>query len=361
MNLVEVKNKKQQREFINFRKRIYKKHSKFVDNNLMMINELFAGKTPFCNNKKIYIVYVEDKGKTVCQGVIIYAKELSEYIQLAFFEAEENQENAVNLLVNKTIEIGKKHKCKKLVVGLNGHVNYGLGFLASHYDEKNSFSSSGNPEYYNKYFKDLGCEEIKLNTYKMDRIDNQIGRYQTWLEKLNQKYTFRYFDKKRFDEDSKIYTDLNNATFNKHRYYYQRMYEEDKEMLKELFLFMHEDSLIFAFDGEKPIGFIMWYPDYNELAKAGEIFGAKHFIKNKIMGNKIQTVKVMEYGVLEEYRKKGVPLGLLKQVFLSVAKDSLIKAETSWILEENLDSNRVCQAVCHEKYKRYVAYEKEIK
>jgi hypothetical protein len=46
---------------------------------------------------------------------------------------------------------------------------------------------------------------------------------------------------------------------------------------------------------------------------------------------------------------------------MSVAKDSLIKAETSWILEENLDSNRVCQSVCHEKYKGYVAYEKEIK
>ena len=38
-------------------------------------------------------------------------------------------------------------------------------------------------------------------------------------------------------------------------YYYKRNYKEDVEMLKELFLFMKEESLIFAFDGENPYQF----------------------------------------------------------------------------------------------------------
>ena len=74
---------------------------------------------------------------------------------------------------------------------------------------------------------------------------------------------------------------MGNKCFINHRYYYKRTYKEDIEMLKELFLFMKEDSLIFAFKDNKPVAFVMWYPDYNELAVPGEVFGSKHFFKNK--------------------------------------------------------------------------------
>lgn len=361
MNLVEVKNKSEQKKFMDFRKRIYKQNKMFVDNNFLMVKELFSNKTSFVENKEIHVVNIEENNEVVCQGIIVYAKALPEYIQLCFFESEPNREKAVKLLTEKAIQIGKKHKCKKLVIGLNGHVNYGLGFLASHYDDKNSFSSSANPEYYNDYFKNMNCEEVELNTYKIAHIDSRLEKYQAILDKLNKNYSFKYFDKKNFDYYAKIYTDLNNKTFNKHRYYYKRNYAEDKEMLKELFLFMKEDSLIFAFDGDKPIGFVMWYPDYNELAKGGEIFGAKHCIKNIFLNKKINTAKVMEFGVLNEYRKVGIPLGLLNKIFQNLKNYGVTKAETSWILAENLDSNSVCQAVCDEKYKRYVAYEKKIR
>ena len=39
MNLVEVKNKKQEREFINFRKRLYKNHSKFEKKSILNITQ----------------------------------------------------------------------------------------------------------------------------------------------------------------------------------------------------------------------------------------------------------------------------------------------------------------------------------
>ena len=112
MNLVEVKNKKQQKKFIDFRRKIYANANKYVDNNLLMIKELFSEKTSFINDKNIYVFNVEDNNKVVCQGIIVYAKKLPEYIQLCFFESEPNQEKAVNLLVNKAIGIGKKYKCK---------------------------------------------------------------------------------------------------------------------------------------------------------------------------------------------------------------------------------------------------------
>lgn len=361
MKLVEVKDEREQRRFIEFRRKIYKQNPLYVDNNLFMIKEVFARKTSFINNKKIFAINVEEKNEIVCQGIIVYAKDLKEYIQLCFFESLPNKEKAVKLLVDKAIELGKTFKCKKLVIGLNGHVNYGLGFLASHFDTKNSFSASVNPEYYNTYFKDLKCEEILLNTYKINVIDNRLNKFKSIINKLDKNYTFKFFDKKQFEYFAKIYTDLNNSTFINHRYYYKRNYQEDIEMLKELFLFMKENSLIFAFDGKKPVGFIMWYPDFNELVKQGDYFGAKHFFKNLVFNKRIKKIKVMEYGILDEYRKTGLPVMLLNEIFEVVKNRNFTNVETSWILEENKDSNSVCKAVCDGLYKRYVVYEKKIK
>lgn len=360
MELVTAVRKKDEQQFLRFRKNLYRHNKAYIDNSYFMIREVFQKKTSFINGKEVYPINVMDDGRIVSQGIIVYARDLPEYIQLCFFESLPNQQNAVKMLIGKTIEIGKKNGCQKIVVGLNGHVNYGLGFLRSHYDTVNSFSGAANPSYYNDYFKSMDFSEIKMNTYVIHAIDRRLDNFQKLMEKLDKTYTFRNFDKKRFREDAKIYTDLNNKTFTDHRYYYPRTYQEDVEMLKELFLFMKEDSLIFAFQKDEPVGFIMWYPDFNELAKKGDIFGAKHFIKNVFFCRRITTAKIMEYGILDENRRSGLALGLIGQIFKNLKRYHIVRAETSWILDENKDSNSICQAICDDRYKDYVTYEKDI-
>ena len=360
MEAVLADNPKEQRRYLNFRKKLYKSGKTFVDNNYFMIKEVFGKRTSFTDNKKIYPVNIVNEGEILCQGIIVYASELPEYIQICFFESLDNQEEAVRLLTEKAIEYGRLYKCSKLVVGLNGHVNYGLGFLSSHYDDKNSFSAGANPEYYNNYFKAWGYDEIKLNSYLIEAVDNRLDRYSAFINKLNRNYAFRCFDKRNFEYYTQIYTDLNNQAFAGHRYYFKRNYKEDAEMLKELFLFMKEDSLIFAFDNDKPVAFIMWYPDFNELADRGDIFGAKHFVRNIFRNKKIRTAKIMEYGVLEEYRSAGLPMGLINQVFLNIKNYGIDRVESSWILDENRDSNSFCQALCDGSYKEFTVYEKSI-
>ena len=360
MKIVEVKTKKEQKRYLSFRKEIYGEGSPFVDNDIFLLKEYFYGKTSFPMHKQIMAVYVEEDGRILCQGILIFADGLRNFMQLSFFVSRPHADASVNMLFSKAEAVGRSYGCKRLVAGLNGHVNYGLGFLASDYDEKNSFAASYNPEYYNTYFQQMHFAEIYLNTYQIETISDQLSRYDAFLRKAEKHYTVRYFDRKAFDRDAKIYTDLNNQCFAKHRYYYPRGYAEDAEMLKELFLFMKEDSLIFLFADEKPVAFVMWYPDFNALAKAGEAFGVKHYFRNLLAGRKIQTAKVMEYGVLPAYQRAGLPLVLIHQVFLALKKYAATRAETSWILEENVDSASFCEAVCDSKYKRYVVYEKEI-
>ena len=79
------------------------------------------------------------------------------------------------------------------------------------------------------------------------------------------------------------------------------------------------------------------------------------------MNKKISTAKIMEFGVLSEYRSVGMPVALINQIFLKLANYGVTKVDTSWVLEENSDSNSVCRAICDELYKRFIVYEKRLK
>ena len=358
--VIRADSKALQKKLLDFRKKLYSGQKIYVDNNYYMLKEIFSDKLNFTKNMSVCPLIVTENENVLCCGIAAYTRDLPDYVQLCFFEALPDEADAVALLVKETEKLGKEYGCRKIVIGLYGHVNYGLGLLDSHFESRNSFSSSGNPAYYNDYFRSLGCEEIGLSSYYTAKLDDRLDRFSRLIAKLERSYEFRCFDKSKFSEYAKIYTDLNNSCFSEHRYYYKRGYEDDLEMLKTLFLFMKEDSLIFAFHDGKPVGFIMWYPDWNELAAPGEIFGTKHFFLNILKGKNISTGKVMEYGVLEEYRSAGLPMALIKHVYDSMKKQGCIHMETSWILDENTDSNSFCKALCDETYKKYVVYEKDI-
>ena len=361
MKLTVAKTAKEQKDFLRFRRSIYSGNKRYIDDNYFMLCEIFSAKLNFNKSIKYYPVNVmSDEGGVLCQGVIVYAPRLPGYVQLCFFESLPHAEEAVKMLCDIACEYGRRLGCRKLVVGLNGHVNYGLGLQASHFDERNSFSSPGNPMYYPGYFRKAGFDEIRLNSYLTDPLEDPLSKYANIIKRLKKNYSFRKFDLRRFDEDSKIYTDLNNLCFSEHPYYYKREYEDDKEMLKELFMFMKEDSIIYAYREDEPVGFIMWYPDFNELAARGESFGTVHFFRNKLKAGKIKTAKVMEYGVLEKYRGRGLPMGLINSAYQIIKRRGFTRVETSWIMEDNEDSNSFCRATCGGLYKRYSVFEKDI-
>lgn len=361
MEIVEVNSRKTQKEFLAFRKQLYSK-SPFIDNNYILAKEVFDGKLNFMKQTKVFPVMIKDEGNSIlCEGMVVYSKELPEYVQLCFFESLSEQKEAVRELIQYAKEKGKEQNCVKLVAGLYGHVNYGLGLLTSHFNSKNSFSSGCNPKYYIDYFRTDEWEEITLNSYVIEKVDNRLNKYGALIRKLEAGYEFKYFDRRNWDYWSKLYTDLNNECFAGHRYYYHRDYIDDEQMLKELFLFMKEDSLIFAFHDGEPAGFIMWYPDFNELAKEGENFGAKHFIRNIFGRKKIKTAKIMEFGVREPYQKSGLALALVKKVGDAMKNYNCDRVESSWILSENADSNSVCAAICDGIYKTYSTFETQLK
>lgn len=359
MQIVYVENKRQMKIYLSLFNHIYNGNIYVRNSNDYIIRQLYKGKTSFCEGKYIRLVYVCEQDMPVAQCVFIHTDKLQGVLQVSFFEALPDKQHAVDLLIFEAVNICKNKGLSKIVVGLNGHVNYGLGLLVDSFDKPQVFGSQYNMPYYKEYFRKHNMREVNLSSYYWDMKLEKLDRFNKIYEKLSLRYSFRIFDKRNFEHDAKLYTDLNLACFNGHRYYYPSSYDEDKVLLKELFMLTTYNSLVFVYDGNKPIGFILWYPDFNEVIKPCGSINLLSYFRIKFFSSRIKRVKVAEIGVIPEYHKKGISILLLKYAAI-LADGRYDYGESSWILDENRQSKKMTEAIADLEYKHYSVFEMDV-
>lgn len=358
MELVAV-SKEKRINFLEFYKKQYLFNELKRDTLSGMLKNLLYEKSELCKSVDIEPVMVVDKGEVIMISVLAHANRMPDYVQICFFESDKFNMDAFNLILDKAEKIAKEKKATKLTGSLNIHVNYGLGFLASDYNKKQSFGAPHNPEFYNEYFERNGFETIHMVSYKKDMVNSPELINNDVRKRLNEIYTVREADFKNFKQEIEIYTKINNEAFSDHLFYYQRKTEEDYELFKELKYLMIEENLLFVEKKGVPVGFMLWYPDFNEIIKKGETAGVKTVIKNKLFSRKIKTFKIVEMGVIPEERNRGAILALFDYCF-KCTKGKYDTMESSWILRDNFKSKSFGIKWADEESKHYKAFVKEI-
>ena len=111
-------------------------------------------------------------------------------------------------------------------------------------------------------------------------------------------------------------------------------------------------------DGQ-PIGFMLWYPDYNALIPTGKKLSIKTVIDHKLLRKPIKTFKIVEIGVIESEQKTGAILSLFEALYHRT-KDQYDYCESSWILKSNSDSSNFGIKWSEGAYKSYAAYTRPI-
>lgn len=234
-------------------------------------------------------------------------------------------------------------------------MNYGLGLLADHYDCVQSFGSAYNPPYYLDYFKKHADQEYTLGNYlgSMDRFDD--SQDERLMRRLSGKYTVRKADFRNIQREAEIYTRLNNEAFAHHPFYYERRLAEDLELFKEFKLLLNEENLLFLEHAGSPIGFLLWYPDFNELINEGESIGLKTIIKNKLFGHRIKRFKIVELGVIPKYQNKGAVMALFYKC-RELVQGRYESCESGWILDGNDSSKGFGSRWVGDEYKHYKVF-----
>ena len=353
-----IANKEKRKDFLDFYKKQYN-HDLKRDTLSGMLKKILYGRSVLNASVDTEPVMVVENNQVIMVSILAHAQRMPEYLQITFFESEKYNMDAFKLILDWALEKAGEKKASKLTGSLNMHVNYGLGFLARGFDKRQSFGSPYNPEFYNYYFENSGFETIKMVSYKKNMVDSPPLIREEVREKLNKIYRVREADFKNFKKEIEVYTKINNEAFSNHLFYYTRKTEEDYELFKELKYLLREENLIFVEKLGVPVGFMLWYPDYNELINKGETPGIKTVVKNKLFSDRIKTFKIVEMGVIPGERNKGAILALFDYCYKST-KGRYESMESSWILSENIKSKSFGMKWADEEFKHYKAYVKDL-
>lgn len=360
MKLILVKSKADKKRFINFYKKQYSNNSKTVEYLSMFLNLLLRGKSLVSRSTYLKPIMIVEDEKVIMICILAQAKRMDDVLQISFFESLTYKPEAFKLLLDKAEELAKERGTIEISASLNIHVNYGLGFLASDYDKKQSFGMPYNEEFYHRYFEDNGFKSIDLISYKkeMESIEELFS--DRMKKRLKKTYKVRSINFEKFKEEINLYTKINNKSFKDHRFYYSRDADEDMELFKDLKHLLREENILFVEREGQAVGFMLWYPDFNQIMRVGERVGVKTVIKNKMFSSKINTFKIVEIGVIPSERDKGAILALLENCFQRV-KGRYDYFESSWILEDNNKSKALAIKWSNAEFKKYKAYAKDVR
>ena len=355
MYIVNAK-KKDYKKFIDFQKEIYKYDAQFRDLQSVSLPDILERKAQIIKGSYIepYLVY-SDEFKIEAVFILAVIDRMPDTMQIAFLDFVDKEE-VFGEIYRFAKQKAKEKSTSKILIGLNLHVNYGLGLLADSFGSIPSFGSAYNKEYYIKYIEKYMKPTDTLYSYKIKISEMDVNLSDRLREYISKNFIIRQADFKNIKETAAIYTQINNKVFVNHKYYYTAREEEDIELLSSFRYVIKEENLLFVYHNEKPVGFMLWYPDFNQLLGIGKRLGIFSVLKYKLGLEKIDTVKITEFGVLPEYKNSGAVIALL-DYFYKLRGNDYVYLESGWIMKSNKASTAITSRFMKNKYKTFKVYE----
>jgi len=225
---------------------------------------------------------------------------------------------------------------RTVVAGLCGHLNYAAGFLLNRFDQPPVFGLPWNPPHLPDHFRSLGRVH-RMVSYRFPNLPfYEMAR--AFAPTFDPgAYRVRPLDKGRLRRDAAIYTGLNNACFQGHPFWTDRRVEEDFELFHPFRFLIRPENLLFVEHRGEPVGFLLWYPDFNELVGPGRRLGMTSVARYRL-ANPIRTVRLTEIGVRPDHRGGPATAALVLAMIQAVERGPYTECEGGFIFEENQGS-----------------------
>jgi hypothetical protein len=136
-------------------------------------------------------------------------------------------------------------------------------------------------------------------------------------------------------------------------------YEDLYQIFKEAKSILNEKYIWFAYHNEQPIGFLVVFPDMNEVLK-------------KLKNGKLSPLNILRFmyyrrraitrgrllisGVVPEFQRTGVIGGIYLKLVDSMREDGLRELELSWVGDYNITVNRMYSQFGATKEKTHITF-----
>ncbi|GAB5045949.1 GNAT family N-acetyltransferase [Thermodesulfovibrio sp. TK110] len=367
LEIKEVINKKQLKDFVTLPLKLYKNDSFYASPLIKDMMEHLSEKNPFFKRAKVkfYIAYKGEKPVGRIAALVNYAHLEYHQDNAGFFGVFEcvNDQTVANALFDKAKEFLKENNLSIMRGPMNLSTNEECGFLYEGFDTPSMIMIPYNPPYYNKLAEAYGMKKAKdLYCFLADipdKLPSKIERIAHFAEK--QGIRARTVKLKNLTEELYAFMEVYNEAWASNWGFIPITKEEIDYMAMKLKPVALPELVIVAEKDGKPVGFFGAIPDFNEVLRRikGKLTPLT-IIKALYYRRKIQSIRLLLFGVKKEMRHKGVESIMLREAFKGAKKYGFKKVEFSWILEDNYDTINLTQIINARRYKILRIYETNI-
>jgi len=364
-----VQTKKDLYNFFKISEYVYKNDIFWVQPLWKETKDFFKKTNPFWNHAEsnLFIAYKNNKsvGRIASFIDYNYCKKIGEKIGFfGFFECIQDYKVAYELL-EKNKNWHKSKKTKIIYGPINGGIDVGLGFLAEGYKTEPYFKSSYSPRYYIDFVKRYGMVESKVfleHVFDLNDVISQLFKKNINNYKEND-IKIRRFKRLQTNKDIDIFIDILNETFSSHWGFVQSSKDEIKNRfgIKQARWILNPNLFLFAENNNKPVGFILSFPDYNQILKKfnGKI-GIKEIFYYLFNKKKINRGKLYIIGRNKKYHNKNIAYLLNYQTFINMKKLGYNEAVIGPVDNDNIAAKKIIKNMGGKISKKFLILEQKI-
>ena len=283
-----------------------------------------------------------------------------------FFDVIEDYAVAEKLLDTANEWVSEK-KLGYLMGPTNYSTNETCGVLIDGYNSPPTVLMTYNKPYYANFLEQYGFQkEMDLLSYKIKTVDvpdKLIKLSDRILKRLNDSgITIRKVNLKNFKVEIDRIFEVYNKAWEKNWGFVPMTLNEFRHAAKDMKTIVDPDFLLLAEKGDELVGFSLIIPDMNiafKQMKRGRLlpFGLFKLLYYK---SKIDRVRIVTLGVLQEYRKLGIDAYFYTKAFEEAKNKNMEYGEASWILENNEAMNKALLNINGTVYKKHRLYKKAV-
>ena len=373
--LKEVVTSRDEREWLDLPKRIYKEYPQWVcplDDDIRKVfdksrNELFA------EGEAIRWIALDSEGKVVGRIAAFYDKEHAlSYEQptggCGFFEAIDDQE-----LADTLFDAARKWLSKRGLEAMDGPVNFGSrdswwGLLVEGFEFEPLYGNPYNPPYYKALFENYGFQNyFNQNSYVWRVYEDNLSEIA--LEKAhrllsNPSYHIERINMRDLEGEAENFRQIYNKAWSLFTGVKPMEKEEAQSMLQKIKPIIDPNLIYFAYHDDEPIGFFIMVPDLNRIiGKFNGKFGIINQLRllwNLKVSRSCDRVFGIIFGITPDYHGKGVESAIMTHIletYVSTKRNRYKSFEFAWIGDFNPVMNRMIERyVCAKRHKMHTTY-----
>jgi len=361
MRIITGRSKRHWRRFHEVPKRIYSKDPDYIPHVQQDIERLFEDRT----DDRWIIVLVEKFDKIEARAIAFVQKGEPSKGGIGFIEFPDD-ELVSSMLLDTCTEFISDQGCELVQAPVNfGERDkyWGLRISGS---GASSYQENYNPDYYEKHLLTLGFSRIfEQSTLEMrlNEVDSErLGKIASKLE--HKGIRIEHFSSRLREKFASDFVQIYNQAWWEHEHFQPMTEERVLKLLEEMKPILREPCILFAYDGDRPIGFFLAVIELNQIMKHlnGNMnwWGKLGFLFWN-WRTKITRIKGIIFGIIPEYQGKGVGASLVLQMHRNMKKDKHLEAaELAWIGDFNDRMNRFIQALGAHEIKRHATYSKNL-